>query len=287
MAPPDTLPLPAFEDRLWDELAALHTEGRPRAPRRRFYAAAVASLAAAAAVIAVALVVNRDDDRVDTSKTPPVPDAIVVRTTTYSAGNVVTTWIDDATGRNRSLDVGSDGQTLTEDALRHEQVPDGRYAIVNTDVNHGTREWREYSTADQDPPLLLDASELDDGDTEAWSRSRVDDAPVEVVDGRELLRIDPENPVVCADGPCGHATAGQDYEISTVWLDPDTLRPVRSISEIRTLTQAAIDDPDLFWDLPATLETTSTYEYLPRTPENIALTEITIPNGYVELPAER
>jgi uncharacterized YceG family protein len=88
-----TLPLPRFEDRLWDELVPLHpaaadADGAPSGhhggPRRRYVAALVA-LAGAAAVLAVTLVVARDDrDRTrlgehstttSTTSTTPAPGA--------------------------------------------------------------------------------------------------------------------------------------------------------------------------------------------------------------------
>lgn len=283
--------LPAFEGRLWDELAALHAEARSgvevrsagRHARRRIYAAAVAALAAAAAVTALVLV-DRGGSRINTSDTPPVPDAIVVRTSVHRAGYRITYWIDDTTEQVRSLRVGADGQPQTEDLLRYEPVGDGRYARVTTDVDHSTHSYRESSSADGDPPTLFDVRQNWESAFAPWSAPKVADA-VEVVDGRELLRVDPTNPLVCAEEPCGGRlwSAGDTIEMTTVWLDPATLRTVRTVSEQWTMTQEVIDNPDLFWNLKPTVEETATYEYLPRTPENIALTEITIPEGYTEV----
>jgi UPF0755 protein len=90
-----TLPLPRFEDRLWDELAHIHPAGdqgsRDRRPHRRRYVAGLVALAGAAAVVAVALVATGDDDRDRTQAGEPtttttVPAAAPTTTVEVPAG---------------------------------------------------------------------------------------------------------------------------------------------------------------------------------------------------------
>jgi hypothetical protein len=72
----------------------------------------------------------------------------------------------------------------------------------------------------------------------------------EVVDGRELIRL-------------------HEVSYKTLLVDHDTYRPVRAIGE-------GIDD-----------NVTTTIDYLPRTPDNLALLRSVIPDDFVQVDQPR
>jgi hypothetical protein len=306
----ESFPLPDFEDRLWGELAELHT-GRQRQRQgpepgdarrvrrgraRRRYLAAVAVLSAAASLAALAIVVTRDGPDAstesppadgpapDTGGTDPVPDsgdAIVLveelSTAQGPEGWAHTTWTDETTGASHSMGAPfprSQGSEDRESAYAVETDPTGAQVVVQREVDHGRREFWERVARPEDqyvrPGRTSDhlQQEIDEGSILADGR--------EVVDGVELLRfVSPPPPLNgCPPAELGVPTFCQGVEMTVhvTWADPSTMRPVK---------QALLGVEQVHH--------TTTYTYLPRTPENVALVEMAIPDGYarVEAPAPR
>lgn len=292
-APPDPFPLPAFEHRLWGELAALHAEwrgpaetagtvegsgpaggGGPPGGHRR----AVAPLLAAAGVVAVAavgvgwLVVGGDEDRraADdeagvSAEAPaaaaPGEDAVVVVTT--SDGTTV--WRDEATGAWRQVGVNTDVEVVVA-------VGDDPGLTV---IEHDRREYWTASTEDMVDQSGSFADRFrEQMEAEAWVLEGT-----EVVDGRTLERhvAPPGVYRLCGiqGGPPGFSEAecelpGADRTVfpgvrHVVWIDPATGRPVREVEDYLG------DD---------TVDLDATIEFRPRTPENLALVEAEVPPGY-------
>lgn len=285
-APQGSFPLPAFEHRLWEELAHLHADRpAPERPRRRAYRLTAAGLAAAACVAVGVVVADQRGDgtttgpaEVATTAPDPVPigdDAIVV-----IRRDGETTWRDEATGAIRTSTAESD------QVLRHYESarePRGsRWGIADQAlVDHESRtywvrpeapagEWVDVPGREAD----WIAGEIEQGSLTADGR--------EVVDGRELLRYVgppatttelcgiPGDPRGFTEDQCDDPGVERDTVTTVqrvVWVDPGTGRPVRRSGD---------DDHDGAVD-------TTTFEYLPRTPENLELLEVVVPEGYTEV----
>lgn len=244
--------LPVFEDRLWGELERLHTEragGRRPASRRRWYLMTVAGLSAAACLAVGAVVVTQDDlddDTTDIANGPPADDAIVVM-----ESELATRWYDEATGewRVRSRGLADPGQYAVDEAeapvdveetLRIVEQPDGSRVGHITMVDHVRREY--YELDDVARAVQLAAWRIDAALKAELEAGGLTADGQELVDGRQLDRYVPPG------GLPGHE----------VLVDPGTGHAVET-------TDAEI---------------TTTFTYLPRTPENLALVDGEVPEGY-------
>lgn len=277
----DSFHLPDYEERLWDELRALHEHeqgerdqqgrrpGRFRRPRRTTYLGAAAAAVAVVGLV-VTIVVTRGDgggtetgpasESSTTTSVPPFPppaptgplpddsvDAIEVR----DSGSLVQVR-DEATGAYAWVGLNADGEIEAE--MTWAPGPDAGTGVTTT-VDHRGRRYREV--VDNHDPTLV---------TTGWYQQQIEVGNylpdgTEVIDGVELLRFvepalevcetDPELEEVCA--------ATGNAEDHVVWMDPESMRPVQAGSGSRT---------------------TSTFTYLPRTPENLALVEVVVPEGY-------
>jgi hypothetical protein len=299
--PTESFPLPDFEDRLWEELVHLHAAGdgepgrstpdaRPRGARgrpRRRYLAVAGALSAAAALAAVAMVVSEDEPHTSAGSTgegsttvntssgdaAPTLDAVVVVEVRNPDGSTVTSWEDETTGAWRWAKE-SPTSPRQEHAVAVRDNADGTLTLVQRGVVPGRNEYWEAApiVTDQGAPGRL-ASQWRD-----MTRMEIDGGLLvadgrEVVDGVELLRFvpPPGAPCIYDDGATGRPAtidcgSGQAAG-SVAYLDPDTMRLVRRVDG---------DGP------------TYTFTYLPRMPENLALAELTVPDGFarVDPPAD-
>jgi hypothetical protein len=273
----DELAVPHFKERLWRELEELHgataTTGTTatasaagsvapaRSARRPRLLAAAAVVAVGGAVAGVVLVAGRD---APTTITAPAgqstttagvtttrgerPLGIVLTETRYAGGNIGRSWKDEQTGLWRELAIGPDGNPRSDSGWTTRRQVGDEVVITVRNVDHCFREY-------QDEELRLPLEAVREAMPEnrrvgAIPEAMFDDGELvadgtEVVDGRELLRyLDDEN-----DG--------------VVWLDPETRELVRQRYATRT------DD-----------EQTTTYEFLARTPENLAVLAPEVPPGY-------
>ena len=277
----DRVPVPHFTQRLWEELADLHDElgGDDRRPlastsrsRRRSAVVVAAAVAAAAAAVAAGVVLVQPDghDVVsvpgDGSYAPaPAPNSfdtggadlvaqLVEATRTASAGLVVHTttrsasgrsgerWEDWTTERYRSVALDPHGEPIEEiggalldwssdDASDRRATEDDVLRIVSHCRREVTDESGSGMTGNPAWPFSDAPSDL----------ATPDDVTVvvdgsEVVDGTVLARVR-----VVETG-------------EVVLVDPATSLAVRGTSDPGTAD-----------------EVTTTYEYLPRSPENLAL----------------
>ena len=300
----DTVAVPQFEDELWHTLARAHEDRRTGAPRltpaidrvhrrrgRRLIVTGVGSVAAAATlVVALSL---RDDP--GTGDAPPAEVDLAARIiaatdeatatmivhTRLTMGGEYEAWMDETSGSVRVLTLDLSGQPRWDshptavptdgpsagEAARSLDYCFRQYAPVEAAIDHeaGTlaTEWVQQG--------LAEGHLVEDG--------------TEVVDGRELIRLVETSPFVgTPDGlegsgsdeaPVGfEVVEGEATELvpdevttqtgaRTVWVDPDTYRPARAVDSATGSTQ--------------------TYEYLERTPENLALMSPAVPAGFTEV----
>jgi hypothetical protein len=286
----------------------------PRGSRaRRFVALGVGSLAAAAALVAGVVVVGSDADRSGTgtrgrsgsSPTDPAPsepappgeeapgeeapaldlaaeirqavdeaaaDSVVhvVQDMTTGPGDSET-WTDETSGASRSLSLSETGAPTADRGWRTPPTPDqqppGFPATsvppeLRPDPDPGIREDQGVVTVPMVMQRYVDYCfrvyvDLEAGASPprnegermaAWlAEGKLVEDGTEVVDGRELIRL-------------VQPPGGAD---SVYLVDPETYRPVR-------LTSYPGGEA----------EYTMTFEYLPRTPENLAVLSPPVPEGF-------
>jgi hypothetical protein len=302
MAPGSTkLTLPRFEDRLWDELANLHVRhapavppsggGRRRGPTRRarIAVAVVATAATAAAAIAVVMVGDdrsptQDGSKVEISPsasttTPPpplssslpasahgtadAPDALVVKEQDHVDGVVSTAWLDEATGRRSSLRIDGAGEPEYETAMSPVVTgPDGSASATVFSIDHRRREVVQSTSPFFPEELALGFGE-DDILREQVATGALHEDGTEIIDGRELVRLVPPDEAPAGDPADTGRPPAMDRGVNVHWVEPDTYRPIKRL-----------------WYGGTPNEATETYTYLPRTPQNLALLEPHIPDGY-------
>jgi hypothetical protein len=319
----DELPVPHFEDRLWQELSDAHAGRRreatgslrrrrpgPAHQGRRLLTVGVGSIAAAAMVAAVAIVgsdgggdTRRDTgDRAATGETASPDVDLAARITTATeqavADSVVHTfqdvttgpgdtenWSDEASGAYRWLGLSDEGTPSHDigvveppaiDAVSpppFPEPPDGcSWAALTPEV-------ADLPDPDCNPPIPPDYPtvlvRMVDYCFEEYVESEQQALPArneaefvgeqladgkliedgtEVIDGRELIKL---------------RTPG-DYAEHTYYVDPDTYRPVQ--------LHGYPDDAGV----PGYV---MTFEYLPRTPENLALLVAPLPGGFSQVDA--
>jgi hypothetical protein len=324
--PRDDVALPHFEDRLWDELAALHAHRRtsptsptsPAAPvslrrqrtrrtrrTRRIVAVAVTGVAAAATLVAGLGVLPGSEpepaeaslaERIIAATEDAVTDSVIhtAQDNASTAVNDQENWIDVTSGWSRTLLRHDDGTPVFETGQPQPPDPDDRAPTGEPP--------QESCPAPPPPPAGGDAGEVNpcprpDRDSvdyptldarmvdhcgrsyhdswQPWTRLDLSDSPKEIgerlaagqlaqdgtetVDGRELIRL---RDVATAELP-------DDFGIDQFYLvDPETDRPVQ-----------------VYGDRGGPDEFTMTFEYLPRTPENLELLAVPVPDGFTETDA--
>jgi len=270
---PDELEVPHLKARLWDELAQLHQDQHHspgstaptvlkltvrRSRRSR------AALAAAAAAVAVGVV---SAQLVGTSSDTPLMGRIVAATDEATASSVIhwtdeqirpgeaepstmsETWTDGISGATRDrLEGGALHQKVDVGPLIPPTMDSPAHSGQRV-VDYCTRQYADHvdtdgASIDVDPDAL--GSLRDD-----VAGGRLMEDGTEVVDGRELIRLTRIEPA----GAAG----------DVVLVDPDTYLPVRA--------RGTLDGGVTF---------SQTYEYLPRTPENLARLLPPIPEGFTE-----
>jgi hypothetical protein len=285
----DTIDLPRFEDRLWGELEQLFHEPElapaPEEPRgrRRQYVLAAAGLSAAACLATAVLVTNQGDD----SEPKDTETAESTTTVQEAAGDEdalvvieepdATTWIDEATGdfRTATPSIDESYRTTESDGLRT--------TISDVRVDHSAKTfWRVPE--DGSGLVVGTPSRSADQIRQDIVSGALTEVGRETVDGRELLRLEgPPGTTTTLCGiqgdprgftpeQCGEPGMTDESTITTyqrvMWVEPDTYRPVKETGD---------EDHDGH-------VATTTYRYLARTPENLALLEAVVPEGYTEVP---
>jgi hypothetical protein len=301
---PDELSVPHFEDRLWNELEAMHHErcrsavpppavGR-RARRRGPLLVGAAAVAAAVAVVAmlVADVPGSEPppaaasvvERVLAATDPADGDSIIHETVRRGDGIVMTErWYDQVTAADRNLVLSAAGDPLsdvgwpvapTADEAPHPDLAgpatelgecdplsrlsmddEGQLHPCEPDGSSRPQPTHAYRTVDHCRRVYVDAtSVLVRGPGWGYLRMYLETGDIvedgtEEVDGRDLLRL-----------PNRAGTI-------VFLVDPETYLPLR-------LTETG----------PNGETSISTYERLPRSPENLALLAPPVPEGFT--PAE-
>jgi hypothetical protein len=300
-----------------------HRAGPGRGPARRSLTVGAAALAAAAALVVAVAVRTSDgggagpdvaaDDRGDGGiEVPPTSELVplvIAATDEAAATSVVHVvqhndtygddegWTDESTGAGRSLMYGEDGEplfdssgsggdTLTVDHCFAEYaegaaafppragsatqwvqnyIAEGLLVEDGTEVVDGRELIRlrqvPYSELGDDAPAARRLRERQQAAADALSEAQQADPPPS---GDELALLEAEAALADAvaevlDAP---APAGESEPAVTL-VDPDTYRPVRVV------------DPGLGY--------TQDYEYLPRTPENLALLDAQVPTGFTRV----
>jgi len=276
---PDELEVPHLKARLWHELAELHQDRlqvqrvAPPAvvkltPRRSRRARAV--LAAAAAVVAAGVA---SAQLVGTSSETPLMGRIVAATDEAAASSVVH-WVDEQTlpgeaGPSSVMESWTDEASDTTRTVMRGAAA-GHVGRLDLMVDVGPLTGPTIDSPAHSGQRVVDYCRrqyVDHVDTHGASidierdalrtvrdqvaAGRLVEDGTEVVDGRELIRLTRIEP----------ADAAGDVLL----VDPDTYLPVRARGTL------------------STGETFSqTYEYLPRTPENLARLLPPIPDGFTE-----
>jgi hypothetical protein len=307
----DEIALPRFEDRVWAGLAAEHRarrSGEGSRHRRRIRwslavgaGAVVTAAAVFAAVVAVRPHTGADGDRTtpDAATGSPVApelatriiaateeaaETMVVRTlqdnTSYGDDEA---WRDETSGAMRMLQHDEDGapsfDTGPTTAPRPADGPPGQ-PIPNRTVDHC---FSEYADGVQ-PSIPVGPGSGTEwvGNALEWGWWTEDGT--QVVDGRELLRFREMLSDVNANPPPG---PGGDQETTTP--QPSVTGPA---PEDEVLGIALIDPETdrlvTYTGYPGSeAEYTMTLEYLPRTPENLALLVPPVPEGFTQVDALR
>jgi hypothetical protein len=165
-------------------------------------------------------------------------------TVVQSSGSVSELWRDDQTGASRVVRKDAAGQVVWETAFR----PGPGGAVQGVTINYQDRTWgeREVDAAPgmTEPPETAAALQQQLAENLKNGRSMEDGS--EVVDGRMTTRV---------------KTIGAKGETSTLWIDNETLLPVKQIGDTINVT----------------------YSWAPRSSENLAALWPAVPAGFTKL----
>jgi hypothetical protein len=301
----DEIPLPRFEERLSKALleahdehnrrrpagsgptdprpaGALSAEARPRRHARRSLLAGIGAIAAAVALVAgVAANQTGSDEPTETkaeqgTETASVPEleaSIIAATDEATADSVVhvvqdqvtgydsESWSDETTGLYRDLALGDDGAPDYDSGPQAPPSPDqpspgnGEAVAIRT-VDHCLRQYADGT--EPGLPARNQAQWIRD----SLAQGRLVEDGTETVDGRELIRlrqVPPEDDGMNYTGPT---------EDTVVLVDPDTYRPV----SLRSYPGSSA-------------EYVQSFEYLPRTEQNLARLSPPVPDGFTRVDA--
>jgi hypothetical protein len=309
----DEIALPRFEARVWAALAAEHRARRRddafRAPvvgsphRRRIprsLAVGGGAVAAAAAVFAAVVAVRSDGGgnayRATTEEAsggavaPELATRIIAATEEAAETMVVHTlqdntsygddemWRDETTGGLRMVQHEEDGApSLDTGPVTAPPAGDGPSSqpIPNRTVDYC---FSEYAEGVQ-PPLPIGTGSGTEWVQNALERGWWTEDGTQVVDGRELLRFREMLSDVNANPP-----AGPDGDQETTTTEPQP--SVTGAEQEDEVLAIALIDPETYRPVMYTgypgsdAEYAQTYEYLPRTPENLARLVAPVPEGF-------
>ena len=280
----DDLHVPHLKERLWQELAELHSEHRPAATqlpglgasagddqdrlrRRHRRGVTPARWGAAAAavllvgVVAVNLAVAPSDPPATTTSETILVQRIVAATDGASADSVlhvvdqqvspdgarqtVEVWIDETSGASRFLRRDAQGRpVLDAGPLRGPTASSTTHTGQRT-VDHCARRYVDHLDTGA-ASLDIDAGGLGTLQDLVSAGALTEDG-TEVVDGRTLVRL------TSSDG--------------VLWVDPASYRPVASRGRYAGTGERY----------------EQTYEYLPRTEANLRLLQPHVPDGFVQV----
>jgi hypothetical protein len=293
----DELVIPHFEEELWQVLAEAHEDRRhgtvrltaavDTAHRRRGRGLVMAGIGAAAAAATLVVALSLRDD----TSTPSTPDEataipadlaakisaasaeaeatmIVVSMSNYG-GKAYEAWQDEASGSLRMVIRNAAGKVVS-DAHPNAVPTDGPSDHQAVAFNYCNNTYTEVTGIIDGQPNSSVADSIRQGLDEGWI---VADR-TEVIDGKELIRLvevapDPSTATtvtIVENGEVvGHSEGTPDdaplvASGRVTWVDPETYRPVK------------IHDDDIGMD--------QTYEYLERTPENLAQMSPPVPPGF-------
>lgn len=278
---PDEVQVPHLKERLWEDLAELHAQrGSPDAARppidlvrirrrsRRSLTVGVAALVAASVGIAA---VTRGpvgggggDERASSASSAAAIERIAVATEQALGDSVIHVqmggpdsgpwmerWIDETSGSFRTLSLAPDGTPTSEMG----PGPGGASARL---VDHCHRQYADDPAVTSDPI----AGESDPRAVlDALSAGELSEDGTEIVGDRELIRLE------------GTAASTTDDELPMtreVLVDPLTDRPVME----RAWVPGGPGDGGYH---------ETTYEYLPRSSDTLALVTPRIPDGYTRV----
>jgi hypothetical protein len=351
--PHDDLPLPHFEDRLWDELAELHPhargattagpQGRASLDRRarRSLLVGVGATAAAAAVVAAVVIAQPTgppgtstdaggpvsvEARIIAATDEALADSVVHTVQDATTGSDSEMWSDEQSGLFRSLSLDESGDPSLDtgpasppgvDDVGPPPIPPDVPPFdpslpsgLHRQVDHCFSEYRDYEET------LLPARNEAQRVREGLEDGTMREDGTQVVDGRELIRIVPLLP----DGDAPGSAADGDGPPTTVTVPPEPPTTITTPPPPTTVPAGDDEPPAPTTTVPAdpgatdgdddattvdgdhtTLVDPSTYrpvmvigypdsdaeyvmtiEYLPRTPENLALLSPPLPDGFVE-----
>ncbi|GAB3947842.1 hypothetical protein [Micromonospora vulcania] len=167
-------------------------------------------------------------------------------------------WNDPKTSRHRQ-----DNEIYFGDTRSYTVGVDGSHA---TELNHDKKKWWTYEVVqatpvDGDQIQSLQPALNPDGLKRALDNGKLTLVGKESVDGKPAVHLQ------WLGGPDSAMDQAKTTEASMqIWVDSETYLPVRVISKGFGGT------------------TTTNFEWLPRTPENLAKLEVTAPAGYQKLP---
>jgi hypothetical protein len=255
----DEVVAPRFEDKLWTELARIHAEEDlapgPQRPGRRLVLAGAVAVAAAVALVAGMIVTGVGPGgnakpalaaTIAEATRAALADSIVHETMDWSptqSGPLDDLWYDETSSAIRIVSYSDNGDLLLESGTPAGVDPASATSVVT--VNYCLREYTEKArpTGSGTNRAELVVELLDDGSM------TVDGT--EVIDGQELIRM--------------HERSAPEF---SWYVDPDTYRPVLIVSEVGEGN-----------DRPST----TTIDYIPRTPENLALLTTAIPPDFIQV----
>lgn len=275
--PLDRLEVPHLKDRLWRELAEVHAEHRrsPATPpdgaiklagQRRRRSTTIFKVAVAAAAALVVGVVTAQ--LVGTSSDTPLMGRIAAATDEATARSVIhwvdeqtlpgeagpsrvyEFWTDETSGATRILTKNGQGEPLLDSGPLTGPTVESPDHVGQRNVFYCSQQYVEHRDTGGA------STDLDSGGIRElrnavaageWVKDRT-----EVVDGRELIRL------IRAEGQSG--------EGNILLVDPDTYLPVRMRGTLHITGESF----------------SQTYEFLPRTAENLALLHPPIPAGFTQ-----
>lgn len=298
----DDLVIPHFEDELWRTLAQAHEDRRTGTMRltpavdqlhrrrgRRLVLSGIGAAAAAATLVVALSLRDGDGSAPQPAESAAIPadlvakvgaaiaeansTMIVVQTTTAAAMSYES-WADEVSGSLRM--VIRNGDTVVSDA-HPSQVP------TDAPSDHQATVFYYCNNTYTEIDALIDGQP--NGSYTSFVQEGLEDGRLvpdgtEVIDGKELIRLVekgqdqglvllPDSDARAEDLPNGFVVDGPPDDAplvptgGVVWVDPETYRPVKYHDAMNGMEKS--------------------YEYLERTPENVAQMSPPIPAGFTHV----